>query len=642
MPTTATRPPPRRTPVRLPRRPLSRRARAAELLQGAVATVLLLAVVVGVPLALVALLGNPLPATAPSRAWLDAELTASSVLDVLAVVLWGVWLHFVVCVVAEFRAWARGGIRSRVPLGSGNQLLARRLVAAVLLLSAGAVWVPGTATAVGAVLDTATVSSSTSAPAGSGLSRSAGVESGGARTAVATATAAPAPDAGWRAASAGDPGSAAPVAYLVQPPHGRHHDCLWDIAERTLGDPLRYQEIFELNRDRVQPDGSRLVDADLIRPGWTLLLPADAVGAGPQVLDLPASGSDAPAPTAADTAAAGTATAAPAPSPGDDAGLLQRSVLSGGLLAVGLLTATRRWQAADDTGPAVRGLEDPDRAEFLDAALRQLAAAAQAEGSRLPEVVAVRLGAQQLHLHLAADADAGAPPAPWVAGSATLWSLRRSDLEAAAPAGRGAVAPYPALADVARAGEDDLLVDLEAAPGLVALAGDAVVAKALALSLAAELALNPWSDGVGVHLVGFATAHAPLAPSSITDVATLDRLLQELEAEAAEHERMSRALGVDGVVSGRSARAAQRRRPHVVVLSGPPGAADAQRLDRLVAAGRTPFAVVVVGDVATARWRFTCTADGLVDLGPLGARGTAVQLDEAGYAELTAMSGAFG
>ena len=82
------------------------------------------------------------------------------------------------------------------------------------------------------------------------------------------------PDLGWAAQRGADP-----VVHVVQPPQGRHHDCLWDIAERTLGDPLRYREIFELNQDRVQPDGARLVDADLIRPGWTLLLPADARGA---------------------------------------------------------------------------------------------------------------------------------------------------------------------------------------------------------------------------------------------------------------------------------------------------------------------------------------------------------------------------
>src|SRR6185312_12553257 len=66
--------------------------------------------------------------------------------------------------------------------------------------------------------------------------------------------------------------------YRVQPPAGRHHDSLWEIAQRHLGDGRRYQEIYDLNKDRVQPDGSMLTKASLIRPGWILEMPADAVG----------------------------------------------------------------------------------------------------------------------------------------------------------------------------------------------------------------------------------------------------------------------------------------------------------------------------------------------------------------------------
>jgi nucleoid-associated protein YgaU/DNA-binding SARP family transcriptional activator len=57
--------------------------------------------------------------------------------------------------------------------------------------------------------------------------------------------------------------------YVVQ-----RGDTLWDIAAQHLGDPLRYREIFRLNRDRTQPDGQHLDDPRLIQPGWTLLLPA--------------------------------------------------------------------------------------------------------------------------------------------------------------------------------------------------------------------------------------------------------------------------------------------------------------------------------------------------------------------------------
>jgi len=61
-------------------------------------------------------------------------------------------------------------------------------------------------------------------------------------------------------------------------------DTLWDIAERHLGDPRRWTEIFELNEGRMQADGGCLSDPDRIQPGWQLVLPAGAQLA--QVPDL--------------------------------------------------------------------------------------------------------------------------------------------------------------------------------------------------------------------------------------------------------------------------------------------------------------------------------------------------------------------
>ncbi|WP_380175385.1 LysM peptidoglycan-binding domain-containing protein [Kineococcus sp. DHX-1] len=264
----------RRPGDRLPRAASSRGARTAELLRGTAAGTVLLAVLAGVPWLLVTVVGNPLPTTAPHRGWLDAELSTSALLDVLAVVLWLLWLHFAVCVVAELHAWATGAPTPRPALGGPAQLLARRLVAAALLVTAGGIPLAAPALA-------------TPAPAAVGVATAApdpgwggGHEAGAARPTAGAPAADEAPDPAWTAPPTPGAGTGADtglVAYVVQPPQGRHHDCLWDIAERTLGDPLRYREVFELNRDRVQADGSRLVDADLVRPGWTLLLPADAV-----------------------------------------------------------------------------------------------------------------------------------------------------------------------------------------------------------------------------------------------------------------------------------------------------------------------------------------------------------------------------
>jgi hypothetical protein len=62
----------------------------------------------------------------------------------------------------------------------------------------------------------------------------------------------------------------------------QHRDSLWGIAERHLRDPFRWQEIFLLNEGRVQPDGGRLTDPDVLRAGWHIDLPADATGLGPR------------------------------------------------------------------------------------------------------------------------------------------------------------------------------------------------------------------------------------------------------------------------------------------------------------------------------------------------------------------------
>jgi hypothetical protein len=53
-------------------------------------------------------------------------------------------------------------------------------------------------------------------------------------------------------------------------------DTLVGLARTHLGSPERWREVFELNRDRPQADGGRLVTPSLIHPGWRLRLPADA------------------------------------------------------------------------------------------------------------------------------------------------------------------------------------------------------------------------------------------------------------------------------------------------------------------------------------------------------------------------------
>ncbi len=42
--------------------------------------------------------------------------------------------------------------------------------------------------------------------------------------------------------------SATTKIYRVQPPEGRHHESLWEIAEKCLGEGRRYKEIYSSTR----------------------------------------------------------------------------------------------------------------------------------------------------------------------------------------------------------------------------------------------------------------------------------------------------------------------------------------------------------------------------------------------------------
>src|SRR5215218_6705885 len=112
-----------------------------EVLPGLAAIVLLLALVVGVPAALVALIGWPLPRRLPSLGLetLRAPVDTSTLVNVLALVVWVAWAQFTACVLVEVKAAVAGaGLPAKVPLGGLNQLLAGQLVAAALLLTTSA------------------------------------------------------------------------------------------------------------------------------------------------------------------------------------------------------------------------------------------------------------------------------------------------------------------------------------------------------------------------------------------------------------------------------------------------------------------------------------------------------------------------
>jgi len=238
---------------------------------GAVLTLAVL--VVGVPWLFAATIGNPL------HGWKDlsaGDLSGTVVIDVLAAVVWIAWAQFTVSVIVEAYA-AAGNTRlpSHIPgVFSGQQHLARRLVAAALLVGAVAAVIPPMphAAAAPAPLGPPTTVSSISAPTHTLGPASQRVH--------------PETEHNHRRIP---PTSAGNTTVYVVPSGGAGPDTFWDIAEARLGAGERWHEIWALNEGRTQPDGTVMTDPGLLLPGWTVLVPTyrpPPRGSSPEVVQV--------------------------------------------------------------------------------------------------------------------------------------------------------------------------------------------------------------------------------------------------------------------------------------------------------------------------------------------------------------------
>ena len=258
-------------PITRPRKPVRVRPRrsAADMFFGLLAVLVLAAVLGGVPYALITVIGLPVPHNLPPLSVLTQRLDVVAILRILSVIIWLAWLQLSVCVLVEVRAAIRGvGLPARVPLSGHTQTLAHWLVAAALLLFSAGTAIAPVLVAPGPVPVHQTRATAVTQP-----SRRLGAELTSMRTSDQQI-------AHEQAAEHGD----VKKIYIVEAPEGRHHDSLWEIAERYLGDGRRYRQIFAMNSGRTQPDGSKLTIASLIRPGWILDMPADAHGPGIKVV----------------------------------------------------------------------------------------------------------------------------------------------------------------------------------------------------------------------------------------------------------------------------------------------------------------------------------------------------------------------
>jgi hypothetical protein len=645
------------------------------------AWLLLGCLVLGAPLGLAYLIGWPLagldlPHGLPHDPWTLHTLARWGVLAA-----WFVWAQFSACIIVEIRSALTGvEVPTRVPGAALSRGIARAIVAVAISTSVAGTVVPA-ASARPVAVAAAGMNANVAAASGSvGLTMRAQPmnfmpAASSTRMAEPPAPAAPKPPPAaaptYTAASnsmsmASFTANAADAAvqaadftasnlkyYVVEPPGGRHHDSLWDIAQRYLGDGHRYREIFALNEGRLQPDGTELQHASLIRPGWVLVLPADAKGPGlsdglptsssaqssqtasppkttapstsPPTQSAPShattatpsapSSASSPNSSAADGLAPKTyampgaqtpagqgpqgvqgsqgaqaqgvqgvngsakpVPSAPSPSntiphpvasrpavPHDEpagehpaeasalhsiadvlpyVALIGSPILAAALLA-GLTAAARRRRrdepdaafavppdpAVAEVERTIRAAASCDTVDFVDRALRVLRDGCANAGRVPPDVLHARTDPDAMYLTLAAP-DMRAP-APWVAlVGGQQWRYDRETPEALPPQ-RTAV-PYPLMLAVGSAGDEQILVNLEASAGrCTAVTGPVRQRRAMLAAAAATLASAPWADQVRIEVVGLPPELALLAPERLHVHPDLRSALGALELEAA-------------------------------------------------------------------------------------------------------------
>ncbi len=85
-------------------------------------------------------------------------------------------------------------------------------------------------------------------------------------------------------------------------------------------------------------------------------------------------------------------------------------------------------------------------------------------------------------------------------------------------------APYPGLVSLGTADTGRVLIDLEAAHGVISVVGEQAVAALSALAV--ELVTNRWSDTMKVTLVGFGQELRAIAPERVSVAASLAEVLR--------------------------------------------------------------------------------------------------------------------
>lgn len=660
--------------------------RTTSAIKGLLSLALLIALLVGIPMALVAFAPLHLPHTIPTWTQVSQALTTpdngSIIITVVAIIGWIAWASFAVATLLELPAAVSSWNPPRLRAMSLQQELAAALLAAITVGFA----LPGIAsTAQADPVDLALTSMQATdvhAPAQTPTTTTTTTEAQP-QTAPATTTTTSEQDK--------------PATHVVEPGEN-----LWEIAEETTGNGSEWSEIADLNRGVPQTDGQSLQDPSVIQPGWTLTLPDDATtsqASQPAQDDSAAQQAAAQAKTQAqakaqqesqakadaqakaqqEEAAAAAVTqeardqqAAPATQEAHQtqepaAAATQASAsdtdieststswidmdsarTAGGIgvalamTIIGVL-AYRRHHSQHDRPLGARMTTPDPQDSVLEAQLRQVADPIEmttvdralrsmvTDLGHVPDIRAARMKTDVFELYLHEPATL---PAPWEGTADDLvWTITAADLPTQDV---DATAPYPSLVTV---GIDDegaqVLVDLEHVRTLD-LRGDAETSMAAMAAMATELSLSPWADDLQITLVGvFPELADALDTGRIRYVNGLDSITTELHRRA---EQVAAALADTGetLATARQHTEAATWSPEILLIPRTISAEQARELDELLA--RTPrVGVAMVSEVDTdAEWALTFSEDRAV-LEPAGLAVAPQLLTPSDYAHVLSL-----
>jgi DNA-binding SARP family transcriptional activator len=548
----------------------------------------LAAILAGVPVALLSLLGPPrTPSFAGSEGLSGSYVPVEAILGILGILAWGLWVYLVFAiflnVLAELAAMR--GMPAGSLLLAASALLTPRVVRRLVELAVGGVFV--------AASISANVEFDSPVSAASTVATTSG---------VSPAVKNPSPEVPEQ------------MTYRV-----RSGDSLWRIAERELGSGFRWREIYRLNKDSRFADGRRLTNPHLVYPGWVLVVPAEERTSGrsdrgdPEERlaehgSAPEKGqSIAPSPTVSEEVARGGGDVAETTSSIEEpdeiepdvprqpvvrlpSGIVVAASFASGLLAAHLLgrlrhRRSRRVAEAAPSGPSEPALTDDLRragaspmAGTLDVALHAVTKVWRESKGVWPRILAAIEGDRLVRVLIGEDGE----PLPPAAGGRVSPSVRFA--RAAGVVQADVEGPFPALLRRPLAPlERGLLLPLGRAPdGSVVHVGPLSVgtlstggaeARALARQLVLASAAQGSPEEVRIILLGRVAGlrrEEALPSLSTHDWDDAALTLRETQAELLRRARLFFNEGVEDVWGHLAAYPDERLPALLVVAAEPP------------------------------------------------------------------------